>query len=74
MFCTTCGRELPDGAKFCTNCGAPVAKIVTREEREAVPVEDAGVDEVVAEPKAASELEPADEAAPMMQEDSGEGA
>lgn len=72
MFCTTCGRELPDGAKFCTNCGAPVAKIVTREEREAVPVEDAGVDEAVAEPKAASELEPADEAAPMMQEDSGE--
>ena len=72
MFCTTCGRELPDGAKFCTNCGAPVAKIVTREEREAAPVEDAGVDEAVAEPKAASELEPADEAAPMMQEDSGE--
>ena len=24
MFCTKCGSELPDGAKFCTNCGAQV--------------------------------------------------
>jgi len=29
MFCTKCGKELPDGTKFCTGCGAeqkPVAK------------------------------------------------
>lgn len=24
-FCMNCGQELPDGAKFCSNCGAPVA-------------------------------------------------
>ena len=22
MFCSKCGKELPEGAKFCTNCGA----------------------------------------------------
>ena len=24
-FCTRCGAQIPDGAKFCTSCGAPVA-------------------------------------------------
>ena len=24
MFCTNCGNQIPDGAKFCTVCGAPV--------------------------------------------------
>ena len=24
MFCTNCGNQIPDGAKFCTACGAPV--------------------------------------------------
>lgn len=23
MFCTKCGRELPNNAKFCSHCGAP---------------------------------------------------
>lgn len=26
MFCRNCGNQLPDGAKFCGRCGAPVAK------------------------------------------------
>lgn len=25
MFCQNCGNQLPDGAKFCTRCGAPAA-------------------------------------------------
>lgn len=24
MFCTNCGKRVPDGAAFCTNCGTPV--------------------------------------------------
>ncbi len=26
MFCTQCGSQLNDGAKFCSRCGAPVAQ------------------------------------------------
>lgn len=25
MFCTSCGKEIPAGSKFCGNCGAPVS-------------------------------------------------
>lgn len=25
MFCTKCGTQLPDGSRFCSNCGTPVA-------------------------------------------------
>ena len=25
MFCAKCGNKLSDGARFCVNCGAPVA-------------------------------------------------
>lgn len=25
MFCTTCGNNMPEGSKFCTNCGTAVA-------------------------------------------------
>ncbi len=28
MYCPRCGNQLPDGAKFCTGCGAPVPKIL----------------------------------------------
>ena len=28
MFCLKCGAELPDGVKFCTNCGAPTAQSI----------------------------------------------
>ena len=24
MFCEQCGKKLPDGARFCPNCGTPV--------------------------------------------------
>ncbi|MBO4834840.1 MAG: zinc-ribbon domain-containing protein [Lachnospiraceae bacterium] len=26
MYCTNCGSQIPDGAKFCTVCGAPVSR------------------------------------------------
>lgn len=31
MFCKKCGQEISDNAKFCTNCGTPVAETVTAE-------------------------------------------
>ena len=34
-FCKNCGNELPDGAKFCTSCGAPAQE---NETVEATPV------------------------------------
>src|SRR5579863_6411282 len=24
MFCTNCGKQVPDGSQFCTSCGAPI--------------------------------------------------
>ena len=35
VFCTNCGKELLDGAKFCSHCGTPVSNInkESREER-----------------------------------------
>lgn len=27
MFCTNCGKELPDNARFCAQCGAPVPEV-----------------------------------------------
>ncbi len=29
MYCTKCGAQLPDNAKFCMSCGKPVAPIAT---------------------------------------------
>ena len=26
MFCTNCGRQIPDGSRFCTDCGTPVGQ------------------------------------------------
>ena len=26
MFCNKCGNEIPNGSKFCNNCGAPVVE------------------------------------------------
>jgi hypothetical protein len=37
--CAACGHELPEGAKFCLGCGAPVAPAAApREQRKTVTV------------------------------------
>ena len=46
MFCNSCGASLPDGAKYCTACGAPVlpeAPVLTPdpEPAKAAPIMDA---------------------------------
>ena len=38
MACAVCGRPLPDGAKFCPNCGAAVGPLAGTEERKMVTV------------------------------------
>lgn len=30
MFCPNCGTQLPDGAKFCTNCGSAISSTDTQ--------------------------------------------
>ena len=27
MFCSNCGNQIPDGSKFCPNCGSPVVPV-----------------------------------------------
>src|SRR6202521_2593296 len=38
MLCTVCGRPLPEGARFCPNCGAVVGTQLGTEERKMVTV------------------------------------
>src|SRR5690242_2608812 len=38
MTCDFCDQPLPEGAKFCPNCGSPVASTVGTEERKVVTV------------------------------------
>ena len=59
MYCTKCGAKLPRGARFCVNCGKPVAAIVP-----AKVVEPTGAPAKVAESKAMPTAAPARAAAP----------
>ena len=63
MFCTACGQKLPDGAKFCTKCGAPVAKIEPRVAPDAAPARDAGAQEAAL----SQETEPVQKVAPAQE-------
>jgi hypothetical protein len=40
-FCTQCGNQLPEGAKFCVKCGTPVQGVPAVPIETAVPVEAA---------------------------------
>lgn len=60
MFCTTCGAELQDGARFCGMCGAPVYMPNTQPETMPAPV---AASQPAAAPVAASAPQPA--AAPV---------
>ena len=57
MYCTKCGAELADGARFCTNCGAQLAEEAAEVvETAAAAVEEtaAKAEEIIAAPAAAS--------------------
>ncbi|HJP43441.1 MAG TPA: zinc ribbon domain-containing protein [Candidatus Poseidoniia archaeon] len=43
MFCVECGKEIPDGVKFCSDCGA--SQIVKVEEKPIVMVTSLKKDE-----------------------------
>ncbi len=60
MICKQCGKEIPDGSKFCLECGAPVeaekpAEEVPCEVAEETPVADVPVAEAPAEEKPCEE-------------------
>ncbi|MCX7772440.1 MAG: zinc-ribbon domain-containing protein [Clostridia bacterium] len=38
MYCNKCGNELPDGASFCTSCGAPQSQIVEQSPNDPTPM------------------------------------
>lgn len=57
MFCTNCGSKLPDDVKFCTQCGAPVAKVIPRSDLEQG--QRAGRESVGAQPMAGHEAQEA---------------
>lgn len=74
MFCTNCGSKLPDDVKFCTQCGAPVTKVIPRSELEKQQAEQADepvqpAEEPAAGTEAASAVgaAPANQAAPVEQ-------
>lgn len=74
MFCTNCGSKLPDDVKFCTQCGAPVTKVIPRSELEKQqaeqadePVQPAEEPAVGTEAASAVGAAPANQAAPAEQ-------
>ncbi|MBR6349362.1 MAG: zinc ribbon domain-containing protein [Lachnospiraceae bacterium] len=57
MFCTKCGSKLPDGVRFCINCGAPVtaampAQAAPAPTPEPAPVQTPEVETPVQQPQA----------------------
>lgn len=65
MFCTNCGKELAEGAAFCTQCGAPVAApSAPSQTDEQVAVATGETAEVAPEAEPVPEPEPAPEPVP----------
>ena len=53
MYCSNCGKQIADGSKFCSFCGAPVAEVPAPVQEPEVPA----VPEVTQEPQAEPEPE-----------------
>ena len=75
MFCKNCGKELPEGSKFCSGCGTAVEREEVVETQESLVMEEAG-EEVAAveEESAAAGAEQGAEAVPEEQPEGAEEA
>lgn len=58
MYCSNCGNPLPDDAKFCPNCGAPVAMPKKEDLKPAEEQKSTEEQKSVAEQKEAEEQKP----------------
>ena len=38
MFCTNCGKEIPEGDRYCTHCGAPAVPPAKQEKEPVTPL------------------------------------
>jgi len=57
IVCPNCGEENPENARFCVNCGTPLAPVERAEERKLVTIVFA---ELVGFRKATGEFDPED--------------
>lgn len=63
MFCPNCGKELPDGAKFCSGCGRPVDR--PQEQPAPFPVPAPPVEDIPEAVFAPAGAEPCESTAPI---------
>lgn len=69
MFCTNCGKELVEGAAFCTQCGAPVAapSMPSQEDEQAAVAAEEAAPEPETQPAPEPETQPVTEPEPEPQ-------
>ena len=67
MFCSQCGKEMPDKNTFCTNCGAPLMQptIQSADQAEHIEVEQAPVEQPAAAPVTETAAPAPETAAPV---------
>ena len=74
MFCSKCGRPIPEGSAFCSECGAPVAGVTEKAENAAENVQGAAEKVQSAAENVADKVQNAAEAAEVNTQNAAEKA